>query len=201
MIQPFTEKHIDEVSKIHLSSWAPHEISVKLGEEYVRDCFYYSIIRSEFAFGYVYIQDGKIIAYATGYMDYTKFFKEMKKNFYFKITKVLITKSVTGKLNVFDILNIVTDYRVKRNLKFPAYHQNGLALCNEYKKTDAGKKAIVAVIDSVIEYFSQKKCPGCWGITDMRNIPMQRYYIKLGFEKIDIINQFGRRQVVFEKKL
>ena len=199
MIEPLSFQHIEEVTDIHLTSWAPYEISVKLGKEYLKECFYPSIIKSEFGFGYIYIEEGKIIAYATGFRDYNKFFLEIKNNNFFRLFYIFLTRILYCKIGFSDILNIFIEHRCQRKIKYLKYHQNGLALRNEFKGTEIGRKAITSSINKVIEQFIQEGYPGCWGISDNRNIAMKKFYLRLGFKEIDSIKQFNRKQVVFEK--
>jgi len=198
-LMKLNEKHVKEISDIHLTSWSKNEISVILGKRYVNS-FYRSIAESSLAFGYIYEINNRIIAYATGFWDYYRFFDEFKKSNSYVITKLLFIRIITRKLRLKEIYNMYFDNLNYKHLKYFKYHLNSLALRNEYKSTPLGREAILSVIENVINTFKNGGAEGCWGRTDFRNKRMCSYYMKLGFTQVKNEEKNRSRYLIFEKK-
>ena len=192
------DEHIESVSKIHMTSWNVNELSVKLGSGYVRR-FYKHIVDSKYSFGFVYLEENEVIGYATGFYDYHLFNQSLKNENFFFLVVTLIQRMVAGKIKTNDLTNLLQDDHKLKRSKYPKYHLGALALANEYKGTDQGKKAISGVICSVLAELSEKGCPGCFATCDCINVPMRKRILKLGFEEVDIIPMKGRRVVLYEK--
>lgn len=198
IIEKFDIKHVEEVSEIHMSSWAEHEISVILGKRYV-SLFYQAIVESPSAFGYVCFVGGKIAAYATGFWDYEKFSSDLLKSNKLLLFRVFALKILFGRLRLRDIYEIYSDGKTYKNLRYSKYHQNGLALRNEFKHTFTGLKSIFGVVEKVLETFRSANVPGCWGRIDHRNIAMQKHYKLLGFNEVEKFWNHRSRYIIFEK--
>ena len=197
-IEEFDRIHVEEVSEIHMSSWAEYEISVILGKRYV-SLFYQAIVDSPSAFGYVCFVGGKIAAYATGFWDYEKFSSDLLRSNKLLLFSVFASKILFGGLRLRDVHEIYSDGKTYKNLRYSKYHQNGLALRNEFKHTFTGLKAILTVVEEVIEKFRRANVPGCWGRIDRRNMAMQKHYKLLGFDEVEKLNNNRSRYIIFEK--
>ena len=191
-------QHLDQVVAIHESSWSDYEISVKFGIEYLH-LFYLNVINSEYSFGYVYVSNGKVIAYAVGFYDYQAFNKSTLRRIGHRIGIIALRRMLKGRIGLSDIMNLLTDDRKLRKAKYPKHHLGALALSNEYKGTPYGGKAIKETIEGVLKEFRNKNYPGCWGLCDARNIPMRKYLLKLGFEEVNITKYIGKSVILFEK--
>lgn len=199
MIIPIGEKHVHSVSKIHLESWAPYEISVKLGLRYL-EAFYSNVVNDFNSFGYIFIHENDIIAYAVGFNNYIKFGQNFKKQHLFSLLYYCFISILKIKLNIFDILNIIDDNQKLVFLEYPKYHLGALAINKKYMKTALGKKAAVECIRVVIEHLRNAGYPSCWGCCDERNISMQKILVnKFGFVNKGTHKQKGRDTVMFEK--
>ena len=197
-IEEFSVKHVEEVSDIHMSSWAEHEISVILGKRYV-SLFYQAIVDSPSAFGYVCSVNGKIAAYATGFWDYEKFSSDLLRSNKFLLFRIFVSKILFGGLRIRDVYEIYSDGKTYKYLRYSKYHQNGLALRNEFKHTPTGLKAIFGVVEKVLETFRSANVPGCWGRIDYRNIAMQKLYKLLGFNEVEKFSNNRSRYIIFDK--
>ena len=197
-IEEFERKHVEEVSEIHMSSWAEYEISVILGKRYV-SLFYQAIVDSPSAFGYVCSVGGKIAAYATGFWDYEKFSSDLLRSNKLLLIRIFVLKILFGRLGLQDVYEIYLDGKTYKNLRYSKYHQNGLALRNEFKHTFTGLNAILGAVEKVIETFRSANVPGCWGRIDHKNIVMQKYYKLLGFNEVEKFSNNRSRYIIFEK--
>lgn len=191
-------EHIESVAVIHETSWSQHEISVKLGAEYLK-LFYSNIVESQHSFGYVFIVDGRVVGYATGFYDYHAFNESMLNRFRLRIASILIKRLFSRKIGWADISNLRNDSRKLRRASYPQHHLGALALSNNYKKTRLGKEAITSTIGAVLRKLEEKGYPGCWGLCDFTNMPMRKYLLKLGFAEIDTIPFIGKSVVLYEK--
>lgn len=201
MIEKMRIEHVKEVAKIHATSWSNYEISVKLGEEFLNRCFYSSIVNSHIAFGYVYIDNGKVIGYATGFYKYEEFNRStLRKNFFYLIT-LLLKRLLTRRMKVVDLLNMLRDNRKLRKLQFPEHQLGALALSNEHKGTAKGTEIMIATIESVLADLESRGCRGCWGVCDERNKPMQILFLSLGFKQVDTVSFTSKVVTLFEKVL
>jgi len=201
MIEKMRAEHVEEVARIHASSWSPYEISVKLGEEYLRRCFYSAIVNSHIAFGYVYIDNGKVAGYATGFYKYEEFNRSTLRKTFFYLISLIFGRLFTGRIKVADLLDIFRDNKKLRKLQFPQHHLGALALSNEYKGTAKGKEAIIGTIESVLADLESRGCKGYWGVCDERNKPMQKILLNLGFKRVDTVPFTSKVIAVFEKVL
>jgi len=190
--------HIESVSKIHMTSWNINELSVKLGNGYVRR-FYKHIVDSEYSFGFVCLEENEVIGYATGFYDYHLFNQSLKNEDFFFLLVTLIQRMVAGKIKANDLINLLQDDNKLKRSKYPKYHLGALALANEYKGTVQGKKAISGVISAVLADLSERGYPGCSLTCDCINVPMRKRILKLGFKEVDIIPMKGRSVVLYEK--
>jgi hypothetical protein len=191
-------EHVDTIAKIHADSWMPQEISVKLGTEYLH-LFYRNIVESPYSFGYVYVNDHEIIAYATGFYDYHAYNQFVQTKELFRLGMILFKRILVFKIDIADIFNLLNDDKKLRKAKYPHHHLGALALSNEFKSTPIGKEAITAVIQGVVNELASKGYPGCWGLCDFKNMPMRKYLLKLGFEEVDTISFIGKSVVLYEK--
>lgn len=198
MLERMRAAHVADVARIHATSWGPHEISVKLGPAYQR-MFYGSVVRSPYAFGYVYTDGGRVVGYATGFSQYEKFNNETKYRGLPRLLLVLGLAVLRRRLSLADLRNLLDDSRKLRKLRYPEHHLGALALAEEYKGTPIGREAITSTINAVVDEFRQLGFAGCWGVCDDRNAPMKRYLVRLGFAEVDQVEYPDKRVVVFEQ--
>ena len=191
---------VSQLIEIHESSWSKDEISVKLGFVYLH-LFYQYVLLSPYAFGYVYLEDGRIIGYATGFYDYYSFNRSFRNRAFLHLLVVLITRLSARKISLADIMNLLKDAKKLRKARYPKYHLGALAVANKYKGTETGKIAITQTIDAVLNELKRMGFPGCWGLCDVQNIPMRKYLLRLGFEETDQIELIGKKVVLYEKRL
>ena len=198
MLEKMNLQHIDQVISIHQSSWNKNEISCKLGEKFLR-LFYSSVVGCPHSFGYTCLVEGRVIAYACGFYDYQSFNQLFLRKNLFSASLIFLGRLMGGKIRCVDIINLHCDKRKFRNSRFPKHHLGALALSNEYKGTEEGRMAIMDVMTEVLNELDEKKCPGCGAVCDEKNIPMRKYFIKLGFSERDMI-PFERKNVVLYEK-
>jgi len=193
-----TNEHVESVATIHESSWGKDELSVKLGREYINR-FYQYIVTSKYSFGFVYIFDKQIIAYAAGFYDYQYFNKFFLKENLLFIFMTLIKRIFSCKMTLIDILNLLQDDKKLSKAQYRKYHLGALALSKEYKGVELGKQAIYDTNSAVLNELKDKGYPGCWGLCNFNNVPMRNLLLKLGFEEIDLIKMIKKNVVLYEK--
>jgi len=193
------KEHLHSVVKIHLQSWAPYEISVKLGRKYL-EAFYNNVVEDSNSFGYVFVHDDDVIAYAVGFKNYLSFGQNFQKEYLFPLIYYCLVSFLKLKLNIFDILNILADNQKLKLLEHPEYHLGALAVQKKYMRTVIGRKAVLDSITAVIDHLRQADYPSCWGCCDERNVAMQKILVnRFGFNNKGIHIQKGRNTVMFEK--
>ena len=193
MIRQMTTNDLKQVVDIHQSSWSSKELSVKLGPEFL-NLLYSQVIKSPVAFGYVYDVDGRIHGYAVGYHDCKAYNASLSK---LRLMTILIKQILHSKITLNDIINLLSEDQKNRNLKYPLHQLGALALANQFKGTEAGKTAITGVMNAVLEELA-KVHPGCFAVCDEENLPMRKYFLKLGFKEVDIIPLAGKNIVTYE---
>jgi len=198
MLRQMKLTDVPQVIEIHESSWSKDEISVKLGFNYLQS-FYQNVVRSPYSFGYIYVDYGRVIGYATGFYDYYSFNRSFRNSALFNLLCIVTRQLLGRKIWLTDLINLVMDDKKLHNAKYPKHHLGALALDNEYKGTDTGKAAITQTIGAVLSELKGKGYPGCWGLCDVQNIPMRKYLINLGFEETDIVKFIGKSVVLYEK--
>src|SRR3989339_234413 len=197
MLRKMTMADIAQVVEIHATSWAKHELSVKLGKKFI-NAFYTQIMKSDDAFVFVYEQDGSIVSYATGFSDYQKFGKSFSRENLLLIGALVVGGILGRRVTLGDICNIFKEERKVKNAKFGKHHLGALALKNEFKKTAIGREGMNSVIVAVMNEFRRLGYPGCCLHCDSINIPMRKYMTKLGFSEIEEIAFFGKKIVLYE---
>ena len=198
MLKKMTMKEVRDVVSIHESSWAPHEISVKLGQEYLHS-FYTHVVQSPYSFGYVYTYGNTVLSYAVGFHDYQMFNDYLKGKIRFRLGIIILKRLLSRKIGWADISNLLNDGEKLRKARYPKYHLGALALAKEYRGTPLGREAIMGAIEGVLREFEDKGYPGCWGLCDYINTPMRKCLTRLKFIEVDIIN-FGNRSVVLYER-
>ena len=200
MLISMAENHVQAVADIHLLSWANYEISVKLGIGYLKK-FYNQIVSDSNAFGYVFVHENEVIAYAVGFDNYRKFGANFQKDHYLTLIYSVVTSFFNRKLSINAILNIFYDNAKLEFLEHQDYHLGALALKNKYMRTELGKMAVLECIGAVINHLHHAGYPSCWGCCDERNVPMQKVLENgFGFVIKGLHKQKGRNIVMFEKK-
>ncbi len=53
--------------------------------------------------------------------------------------------------------------------------------------------------NAVLDELDAKGHPGCSVSCDKKNIPLQKYLVKLGFDEIDTVALIGKHVVLYEK--
>lgn len=197
MLQRMSLDHIDDVAEIHNSSWGRNEISVKLGEEYIKR-FYENVVQSPFSFGFVFLVD-KIIGYATGFSDYQGFNEYFKRKNFWNLWKILLWGMACGKMGFADLINLLNDGKKFKKSTYSKYHLGALALSNFYKGKPIGRQAITEVIGAVLIELENKGASGCSLTCDILNEPMRKLIQELGFDEINVIKMVGRSVVLYEK--
>jgi len=201
MLISMTKEHVNSVASMHLSSWAHYEISVKLGLRYLKT-FYKDIVYDPNSFGYVFIQDNDIVAYAVGFNNYLSFNRNFQENHFLFLFRLALLSFLKTKIKISDILNILIDNKKLSFLEHPEYHLGALAVQKEYMGTQIGRTAVLGSIGAVIDHLQHAVYPSCWGCCDERNIPMQKTLLNtFGFTNKGIHRQKGRNTVMFEKYL
>jgi hypothetical protein len=198
MLKNLEISELAQVVNIHESSWDKNELSVKLGSGILQS-FYPYVIESPYSFAYVYMENGKVIGYATGFYNYLEFNKAFRNKIAISFLFTMVGRLLTRKIGWADIINLLNDGKKFRNSIYPKFHLGALGLANEYKGTETGKKAINEAIGAVLKKLELKGCPGCSVSCGSKNVPMRKYLLKLGFEEIDVIQFIDKTVLLYEK--
>lgn len=191
---------VAELAEIHATSWDAQELSVKLGRPYLRS-FYRSVVEYENAFCIVAGEPGAITGYACGFFDYEGFSNWFRNRHFALLSGLLAVRVLTGRLSVGEVVDSFRYSAALKRLSDPKFHLGALALRNDLKGTPVGASAIKATIGRVLVDLEARGAHSYWGVCDVRNIPMCRYLVKLGFEEIDRPKLKTRALALFERKL
>lgn len=197
MVRKMTVKDIDEISEIHMSSWNEDILLTKLGLKFVRDCFYRPLVSSKYGFGFVAVSGKRIIGYATGFSNYPAFVQNNPKMNLGRL--IALGKFLTFKISLNDILDVMNEGIKYRKLRDPRFQLSAVALRNEYKGTPEGRLVVTECLSAVLVECKKRKAESVWGDTYKQNIPMQKYFYKLGFYLVEEIKLRGRVMQIFEK--
>jgi RimJ/RimL family protein N-acetyltransferase len=197
-LRRMTLADVPAIVEIHCSSWPPSEISVKLGPRFV-ERYYSAIAKSSHAFTYLAEKEGRIVAYSSGFLRYRNFNRSLIRSNLFFMGWIVLCQLLRGRFTIADLYNMLTDSKKLRKLRFPDVHWGMAALANEYKGTSLGKESFSMAVQAVFNDLRKAGQPGVWGPCDSKNIAMERWLVRLGFEKADRINYSGRDILVFEK--
>ena len=99
---------VPAIVEIHQASWSPSEISVKLGPKFL-NLFYSAILQAPDAFTYLFEDNGKIVAYSSGFYKYRNFNRRLIKSNWVLFAWIVLSRFISGKLAVADIFNIFHD--------------------------------------------------------------------------------------------
>lgn len=189
---------VNEIAEIHMSAWDKNILLTKLGLRFVRDCFYGPLVKSRYGFGFVAVKEGRIIGYATGFSNFPAFVRNNPKMNLGRL--IALWKFLTFKVSLNDILDVMSEGVKYRKLRDPKFQLSAVALRNEYKGTPEGRRAIRKCLNAVLFECKKRKAKYVWGDTYKENIPMQKYFYKLGFYLVEELKLRGRVMQVFEKK-
>lgn len=197
MIRKITLADVDEISEIHMNSWDKNILLTKLGLKFVRDCFYGPLVSSKHGFGFVAVKNKKIIGYATGFSNFPAFVRDNPKMLLGRL--IAFWKLITFKVSLNDILDALNEEVKYRKLQDPKFQLSAVALRNEYKGTPEGRSAIIKCLNAVLAECKRRQAKSVWGDTYKENVPMQKYFYKLGFYLVEEIKLRGRVMQIFEK--
>lgn len=197
MIRQMTSEHIDQVAHIHATSWSPEEISVKLGEGYLKH-FYSEVVSSPHAFGYVNVENDTVDGYCTGFYQYSNFNSEFLRNSLSFICFTFGLSLIRCRMDLNDIMNMKHDGRKLEKLKYPAHHLGALALSTDLRNSAKGGRIIIKLMKEVMRDLQDNGCKGCWGVCDDKNLAMKKVLLKLQYSVTDRIQYKGKLIVVFE---
>ncbi len=187
---------IEQIVELHYKSFGENELSIKLGKEFIR-IFYESILNSGYSFGYVYVIENKIIAFAMGINDYERFNAYFKSNNLYNILKLIILKLFTFSISINTILNAIIDGKKYTKLRMSNCHLGALGKDLEFEDILVSKKAIRECVGKVIDTFLSSDMNFCWSVCDKSNVGMIKLHYELGFALINEVKQFGRTISVF----
>lgn len=190
---------VDQLTEIHMSSWDKNILLTKLGKKFLHDCFYGQLVRSKHAFGFVYCEGNKIVGYASGFSNYPAFIHNNPRKNLGRL--IALEKLLAFKVSWKDILDALNEGIKYRKLRNPKFQLGAVALRNEYKRTPEGKHALTTCLNAVLNELENRGAKSVWGVTYKQNIPMQKYFYKLGFNFVEEIKLWGRTEQVFEKIL
>jgi RimJ/RimL family protein N-acetyltransferase len=193
---------VPEVVRMHMAGWSPNEISIKLGVHFVR-LLYSVVARAEDAFVFVYEnEDNEIIAASAGFLDYQGLNRRLMLNNGHHMLRAFLQGVFHGRISVRDILNMVNDGNKTRNVKNPQFHWGLTTLREDYIGTRHGRPTVTALATAVFDEMRNLGCPTCWGPCRADNIPMSKFFIRLGFRKVETFERAGGEVMeIFEKDL
>lgn len=192
-----TPSDVEEISQIHMSSWDKRILLTKMGFRFVRDCFYEPLVRSRYGFGFVAVKDKRIIGYATGFSNFPAFVKSNPNMLLGRL--IALWRLITFKVSINDLLDAMNEGVKYRKLRDPKFQLSAVALRNEYKGTPEGKVVVTKCLEAVLRECKKRHAKYVWGDTYKENIPMQKYFYKLGFLLVEEIKLRGRVMQIFEK--
>jgi RimJ/RimL family protein N-acetyltransferase len=198
MLRKMRREDIPAIVEIHRSSWNPSEISVKLGPKFL-EYFYSTILQAPDAFTYLFEQEGKIVAYSTGFYKYREFSKRMLKSHCILFLQIILFRFLFGYLAVADICNMLLDFRKLRSLRYPDAHWGANAVATAFKGTQLGKEAYALTANAVFRDLQQAGCGGCGVACDSENKAIEKWLIRLGFKKVDTVFFWRRSVLIYEK--
>lgn len=196
MIRFMTETDVKIISLMHERLFAEYELSAKLGHSYLEKAFYLHLLQSNNGFVKLYEENGRIVAFATGFVDNPAFYRSLRTSYWKIFLATAMLRFVQFKLNFYDLLNCITS-RVERATRFKA-HLGALALEKDYQKTVKGGIIMKKLCLAVHEELIKRGVVGVYGVTDTRNIPTQRLLKKLGYTHRSHIPMFGKTVELFE---
>jgi hypothetical protein len=188
---------VDRLVEIHSESWAPHELSVKLGRAFLQ-LFYSTVAEGDGAFGYVHEIGGTVVGYAIGFVDYSAFNHRFLRRHRWALYRLLLRRMAAGRVTPADVVNLLLEKRKMRNARFSDSHLGALALATIVRGTPAGRAAITSVMSSVVHHLRRSGHAGCSCVCDFRNAPLRRYLERLEFGLVDVVPMVGKRLVLYE---
>lgn len=190
-------KDIEAVAALHINSLAEYEFSVKLGEKFLRDGFYYSCVKSDLAIGYVYEVENRLIAFAVGFWNYTNFNKNLRQSKRILLAKEFAKAWFQGRIGLADFKDL-WNHQLEKATSYDA-HLGAFALAEDYKRTPVGALAILNLCNAILKAFEKRGLDGCWGVTDQRNLPTQKVLQKLHFSFVRAIDLPSKTVFLYER--
>lgn len=162
MPELMTHDDVPAVADIHYETWNDYDMSTQLGKGYLRWC-YKALLDPKYAFGLVQRNLNQIVAYAIGFVDYPRFYRDYR---YRILAQLLLYGKFGAALRSFKGEWKTAYVRDGR------YHLGCFGL-NHMFRTGYGKRAIRECVDEVIDRLVSEY-GSCWGVTDERNIAVDK---------------------------
>lgn len=202
-MKPMTHDRFMEFRDLHLATFYDYEFTKLLGKEYMT-LLWDAITSWGMAFGFYEEVDGKVVAYATGYLNKPLLYRLIAKTYRFKIALIWIKKILSGAFPPVYVLNALSQLllgsvdRKTRNVADPRAHLGFIALRKDYQGTPEGKGMVVSCIQAVLQEHARLGYKGTWGAIDSRNIKMTKMLERLGMSQVDLLHLPGRDIVVVD---
>ena len=174
--------HLNKLVEAHLTTWSGNDLSVRLGEGFVRR-FYELAIEdpASFAMGIG----------TSGDEDFNALLKKsMGLGFYF----LVLSRLLAGRLPLGQIADQLLRPKPYRKAQYPDAHLGAFGCFEE------GMEAVLMLpllIGHVAEKLG-KSHPACWSVTAKDNRGADMVMRQAGFEVIDIIRLSGNETVIYE---
>jgi len=173
MIRKMEQRDADDVAKIYIEAIDTGFIS-NLGLKFVSR-LHKEIAKSDTGFGYVWVENGKVMGFITGCTDILKLYKSIIKKWIYFLFPLL--KHITEFLTIKKMLQTMF-YPAKVKDTYGKAEILAVGLKEEYE----GKGIGLELMGRILEEFKKRGIKRVKVLAYDKNVVANNYYVKAGFE-------------------
>ena len=187
--------HLNKLVEAHLTTWSRNDLSVRLGEGFVRR-FYELAIEdpASFAVGIGTSENEGLSCWCLGFTCYEDFNARLKKSMGLGFYFLALRRLLAGRLPLGQIADQLLRPKPYRKAQYPDAHLGAFGCFEE------GMEAVLMLpllIGHVAEKLGESH-PACWSVTAKDNRGADTVMKRAGFEVIDTIRLSGNETVIYE---
>jgi len=185
-----TEKHLDDVTFIHLNS-LKEDFITSLGEYFVKNIYYKHILTSGLGFGFVCEIDNKVAGFIVGSCDSKKLHNTRVQKYWPQIGLCLLLKLISNPVILLRVLQVVY-YMTAKHSEYEAQAELiSLAVHPEFRR----KGAANLLVQEFKRHLTVLGVNKCW--TKTHSVIAKKIYENAGFLKISSFKLNGRENFLF----
>ncbi|MBL6933849.1 MAG: hypothetical protein ISR48_00385 [Alphaproteobacteria bacterium] len=187
--------HLNKLVEAHLTTWSGNDLSVRLGEGFVRR-FYELAIEdtTSFAVGAGTSENEELSCWCLGFTCYEDFNSRLKKSLGLGFYFLVLGRMLTGRLPLGQIADQFLRPKPYRKAQCPDAHLGAFGCFEE------GMEAVLT-LSSLIGHVAERlgeSHPACWSVTAKDNRGADMVMKRAGFKVIDAIRLSGSETVIYE---
>jgi len=190
-VTPLKEDHIPDIVKIHSIS-LKSDFLPSLGNNFLTT-LYKSVLKNEDVYGFVTIDQKKIVGFIIGTKNMKKYFSSIFKSNFLKLSFYLSIKLIQKP---FLLKNVIETFSYSSKDIGPPAELIVIAVLKKYQNKGIGRM----LVEAIEKRFKSEKIKN-YKLTVHADKKAVYFYEKLGYHRLSQFNLYNKLWYIYEKKL